>query len=68
MKKAIKATSILLLIVGLMGVSCATTSCASSKSSGESMYQRKTPRSHTVKKNYKVRGTQKKNNNTYRTY
>ena len=68
MKKAIKATSTLLLIVGLMGVSCATTSCASSKSSSETMYKRDKPRAHVVKKTYKVRGTQKKNNSTYRTY
>lgn len=68
MKKAIKATSLVLLLVGLIGVSCATTSCASSKSSGETMYQRQKPRSSVVKKTYKVRGNQKNNRSTYRTY
>ena len=67
MKKAIKATTALFLIAGMMSVCFTTTSCASSKSS-ESMYRRSNSRAKIVKRNYKVRGNNQNTNNTYHAY
>ena len=67
MKKALKAVTTLLLIIGIISVSCAVTSCATSTSANRASYNRPS-NNHVVKRNYKVKGTQKRNNATYRTY
>lgn len=64
MKKVAKKLSVAVLIAGLMGVCCTTTSCKSSNN----MYVNKTKSSKVVNKNYKVHGDNKKNGSTYRTY
>lgn len=65
-KKCAKAFASLLLAVGLMSVTGAFVSCNSSKST---MYQsKKYSQSKTVKTNIKVKGTNKKNGSTYRSY
>lgn len=65
-KKCGKALMSLLLIVGLMTVSGAFASCNSSKST---MYKnKKYSQNKTVKTNIKVKGTNKKNGSTYRSY
>lgn len=63
-KKIVKMFSVGLLVAGLMGICCTTTSCKSS----DNMYVNKTKSSKVVNKNYKVYGNNKKNGSTYRTY
>lgn len=65
MKKAIiKVLSVVLIVSGMMGVCGVTTSCKSS----DKMYTSQQSRSTVVNKNYKVRGNNKNNKSTYRTY
>ena len=67
MKKCAKIFLSLLLVVGLMSVSGAMVSCKSSKQT--TMYQpKKYKQTKTVKSNISVRGTNKKNGSTYRSY
>ena len=54
----------LLLVVGLFGVCGTVTSCKSS----DTMYTAKHKNSKKINNNYKVRGNNKKNGSTYRTY
>lgn len=64
MKKAIKAFTSLLLVAGMVLVCGANTSCKSS----DTMYTTKKKQSRVINKNYKVRGTNQRNNSTYHTY
>lgn len=66
MKKCSKAIVSLLLVVGLVCLGGAFVSC---KSSEQTMYPaKKYSSTKTVKKNISVRGTNKKNGSTYRSY
>lgn len=67
MKKAIKVVSMMMVLIGIMGICGATTGCASSKKA-DKMYTSQQSRSSVVNKNYKVRGNNKNNRSTYRTY
>lgn len=67
MKKCAKVLVSLALVVGMMAVSGAFASCQSSKSA--TMYPtKKYKSSKVVKSNISVRGTNKKNGSTYRSY
>lgn len=67
MKKCAKALVSLVLVVGLMAVCGGFTSCKSSSSA--TMYPtKKYNSSKVVKSNISVRGTNKKNGSTYRSY
>lgn len=71
MKRILKKAVPALLLAALVGTGAtATTACSSSKrSSGEVMYERhQSNKGSKVKSNIKVRGTNKKNNRTTRTY
>lgn len=68
MKKAIKLLSILCVVAGLVVVCGSTTSCKSSSKAGETMYSSQSGRSHVVNRNYKIRGNNRNNRSTYRTY
>lgn len=65
MKKALRILLAIVLMVGLAGVCGSVTSC---KSSSESMYNSKKKTSKTINRNYKVRGNNKRNSSTYRSY
>ena len=67
MKKAIKATTTLLVLIGLLSVSCAITSCSPHTSARNASYNR-THKSHIVKRNYKIKGNLQNNKSTYRAY
>ena len=64
MKKIVKASLSLLLIVGLTAVCGSFTSCKSS----ETMYKTKSSKGKVIHRNYKVRGDNSHNGSTYRTY
>ncbi|MBQ1409350.1 MAG: hypothetical protein IIY87_06300 [Bacteroidales bacterium] len=64
MKKIFRVFLSLLLVVGLFGVCGTVTSCKSS----DTMYTAKHKNSKKINNNYKVRGNNKKNGSTYRTY
>ena len=67
MKKCAKVLLSLTLVVGLMAVCGGFTSCGSSKEA--TMYpNKKYKSSKVVKSNISVRGTNKKNGSTYRSY
>jgi hypothetical protein len=67
MKKCAKAFMSLVLVVGLMAVCGGFSSCGSSRSN--TMYPtKKYKSSKVVKSNISVRGTNKKNGSTYRSY
>lgn len=53
------------LVLGACGV---CTSCASSSSSGEVMYQHNHNKKKVIKSNYKVKGSNRTNSNTYHAY
>ncbi len=64
MKKIAKIVLSFLLVVGIAAMFGSVTSCSSEKT----MYRSKQKTSKTINKNYKVRGTNKKNGSTYRSY
>lgn len=67
MKKCAKVFVSLILLVGLLGITGALSSCNSSKD----VYMnspKKYKASKTIKDNYSVKGTNKKNGSTYRSY
>ena len=65
MRKYARILVSMLLVVGLAGVSGAFSSCKSN----EYMHSpKKYKASKTIKKNYSVKGTNKKNGSTYRSY
>lgn len=64
MKKIAKIGLSLLLVIGISAAFGGVTSCKSEKT----MYRSKQKTSKTINKNYKVRGTNKKNGSTYRSY
>lgn len=66
MKKILSIAFILTFVVSITAVSGLCTSCSSSK--GEVMYQTKNNNSKVIKSNYKVRGNNRDNRNTYRAY
>ena len=67
MKKYAKLFLLLLLAGGLLTVSGTFVSCKSSKSS--TMYEtKKYSQSKTIKQNIKIKGTNKRNGHTYRSY
>lgn len=67
MKKCAKLLSVAVLVLGLISVTGAFTSCKSSKST--TMYPtKKYSNTKTVKSNISVRGTNKKNGSTYHSY
>ncbi len=68
MKKAVKLLTMFMMVIGLVVVCGSTTSCKSTSKTGEKMYTSQSSRSHVVNKNYKIRGNNKKNRSTYRTY
>lgn len=65
MKKFAKIMLSLLLVAGITLTFGATTSC---KSSEQTMYKTKQSTSKTIHKNYRMRGNNKDNGSTYRTY
>jgi hypothetical protein len=67
MKKCAKVFVSLLLVVGLTGITGALTSCKSS-SDAYMNTPKKYKSSKTIKKNYSVRGNNKKNGSTYHSY
>lgn len=69
MKKYAKVLTALFLLVGLLSVSGAAVSCKSSSSSSKTMYEtKKYSSTKVINRNYKVKGTNKRNGNTYRSY
>lgn len=67
MKKCAKVFVSLLLLVGLFGITGALTSCKSND--GVYMHSpKKYKSSKTIKDNYSVKGTNKKNGSTYHSY
>ena len=67
MKKGLKALLSLMFVAGLIGVCGGFTSCGGSKSA--TMYpNKKYKSSKVVKSNISVRGTNKQNGSTYRSY
>lgn len=67
MKKGLKALLSLMLVAGLIGVCGGFASCGSSKSA--TMHpNKKYKSSKVVKSNISVRGTNKQNGSTYRSY
>ena len=66
MKKTSKVFLYMLLIAGLLSVCGATTSCASSEEAP--MYRTSQSNSKVINEHYKVRGTNKNNSATYRSY
>lgn len=64
MKKIAKVVLSFLLVIGIAAMFGGITSCKSEKT----MYSSKQKTSKTINKNYKVRGTNKKNGSTYRSY
>lgn len=65
MKKVVRILMIAVLLVSLVGLCGTITSC---KSSSETMYSSKKKNSKKINRNYKVRGDNKKNSSTYRSY
>ena len=67
MKKCVKVFVSLLLLVGLLGITDALSSCKSNN--GVYMNSpKKYKSSKTIKNNYSVKGTNKKNGSTYHSY
>lgn len=66
MKKALHIVSSALILAGLIVVCGTTTSCKSSE--GEVMYQTHHQSTKTINKNYRVKGTNDRNKQTYRSY
>ena len=65
MKDILKKSLPLVLVVAILALGGIQVSC---KSSGETMYPRKSKSSQTVKSNIKVKGTNKSHGHTTRTY
>lgn len=65
MKKALRIMMALIMVLGLVGVCGTTTSC---KSSSKTMYTSKKKNSKHINRNYRVRGDNKHNSSTYRSY
>lgn len=65
MKKAFRIIMSFVLVFALVGVCGGLTSC---KSSSETMYSAKHKNAKKINNNYKVRGNNKKNGSTYRSY
>jgi hypothetical protein len=71
MKRILKKSLPLVLIAALLSLGGVAVSCKSSKSranSGEVMYPRKSSKSQKVKSNIKVKGNNKANGHTTRSY
>ncbi|MBQ6046812.1 MAG: hypothetical protein IJL38_04215 [Bacteroidales bacterium] len=66
MKKAIKITMAVLMVAGLVVVCGTTSSCKQSQ--GEVMYKSHYENTKTVNKHYRVKGTNERNSQTYRSY
>lgn len=66
MKKAIQIATSVLILIGMVVVCGTTTSCKSSE--GEVMYQTHHQSTKTINKNYRVKGTNDRNKQTYRSY
>lgn len=64
MKKVVKIGLSLLLVAGITMMFGVTTSCKSE----QTMYKTKQTSSKTIHKNYRMRGNNKNNGSTYRTY
>lgn len=70
MKKYAKVLTLVCFLIGLICSTSIMTSCSSSKRSSSKgiMFERKRPNSKVIMKNYKVRGNNKSNSSTYKTY
>lgn len=66
MKKALRILVSVLVIAGMTAVLGTTTSCKSSK--GEVMYKSHQDNTKTINKNYRIKGTNERNKQTYRSY
>ena len=65
MKKFIRIATSALILIGMVVVCGTTTSC---KSQGEVMYKTHNENTKTIKQNYRVKGTNERNRQTYRSY
>lgn len=70
MKKYSKVFTLVCFLIGIVFATSALSSCSSSKgpSSKGIMFERKRPNSKIIMKNYKVRGNNRSNSSTYKTY
>lgn len=66
MKRLIHIASSILLIVGMTVVCGTATSCKSSE--GEVMYKTHNNNTKTIKQNYRIKGSNERNKQTYRSY
>lgn len=66
MEKALKIITSALIIAGIVTVCGTETSCKSSE--GEVLYKTKHESTKTIRKNYRVKGTNERNKQTYRSY
>ncbi|MBO4587931.1 MAG: hypothetical protein J5711_03400 [Bacteroidales bacterium] len=66
MKKFIRIMTSALVLVGMVTVCGTTTSCKTSE--GEVMYKTHHENTKTINKNYRVKGTNERNKQTYRSY
>lgn len=66
MKKLVRILTSVLLLCGMVTVCGTTTSCKSSE--GEVMYKTHHENTKTINKNYRVKGTNERNKQTYRSY
>lgn len=66
MKKILRIATMFFVLIGMVVVCGTQTSCKSSE--GEVMYKTKHENTKTIRKNYRIKGTNERNKQTYRSY